>query len=189
MGVIRYLKGLFAPPPAYAPPRPDEGADKKLGSALLDNLIGVRAMFTDSGDLIIHEVQVCGVPCAVLMCEGMVNTQTFSEMFAEPLTRLEARKAGPDSVLDWVRIQCSARARQKEIHTFGEALPVHDVRLCRAAHRRDRGRFGLRHPGLLRAARSENRRGRPTCAAPARDFPRCCGPTCRCCGGGSNPPT
>ena len=120
MGVIRYLKGLFAPPPAYAPPRPDEGADKKLGSALLDNLIGVRAMFTDSGDLIIHEVQVCGVPCAVLMCEGMVNTQTFSEMFAEPLTRLRLEKPGPDSVLDWVRHQSLLAPDQKEIHTFGE---------------------------------------------------------------------
>ena len=120
MGVIRYLKGLSAPPPAYAPPRPDEGADKKLGSALLDNLIGVRAMFTDSGDLIIHEVQVCGVPCAVLMCEGMVNTQTFSEMFAEPLTRLRLEKPGPDSVLDWVRHQSLLAPDQKEIHTFGE---------------------------------------------------------------------
>lgn len=111
MGVIRYLKGLFAPPPAYAPPRPDEGADKKLGSALLDNLIGVRAMFTDSGDLIIHEVQVCGVPCAVLMCEGMVNTQTFSEMFAEPAHPPEARKARPRFGARLGAPPVSARAR------------------------------------------------------------------------------
>ena len=120
MGVIRYLKGLFAPPPAYAPPRPDGGADKRLGGVLLDNLIGVRAMFTDSGDLIIHEVRVCGVPCAVLMCEGMVDTQTFSEMFAEPLTRLKLENPGPEAVLDWVRHQSLLAPDQKEIHTFGE---------------------------------------------------------------------
>ena len=65
----------------------------------------MRAMFPDSGDLVIHELEVCGVPCAMLMCEGMVSTATFSKIFALPLTTVKLENPSPQAVFEWVRRQ------------------------------------------------------------------------------------
>ena len=80
----------------------------------------MRAMFPDSGDLVIHELEVCGVPCAMLMCEGMVSTATFSKIFALPLTTVKLENPSPQAVFEWVRRQSLMAPDQKEIHTYAE---------------------------------------------------------------------
>ncbi|RGX56689.1 MULTISPECIES: spore germination protein [Anaerotruncus] len=113
-------KNLFAPPQAYIPPQANDALEKKLESSLLERLIDVRAMFPDSGDLVIHELEVCGVPCAMLMCEGMVSTATFSKIFALPLTTVKLENPSPQAVFEWVRRQSLMAPDQKEIHTYAE---------------------------------------------------------------------
>ena len=120
MGFFRAVKALFSPGAAYQPPGEDPALAKPLSPSLLQNLIEVRALFGGSMDLVIHEVQVCGVDCAVLLCEGMVDTNVWSKMFALPLTNLRLEQPSPEAVLDWVRHQSLLAPDQKEIHTVGE---------------------------------------------------------------------
>ena len=74
-----------------------------MDRVLLQRLIDIRALCGGTGDLIVHELEVSGVSCAVVLCEGMVDTNTFSKMFALPLTSLSLLDASPQAVLTWVR--------------------------------------------------------------------------------------
>ena len=76
------------PNSAYQPPQPDTGLDRKLAPTLQQRLADLREMVGNTGDLIVNELTVCGIDCAVVMCEGMVATAVFAELFAEPLTAL-----------------------------------------------------------------------------------------------------
>lgn len=60
------------------------------------------------------------MPCAMLMCEGMVSTATFSKIFALPLTTVKLENPSPQAVFEWVRRQSLMAPDQKEIHTYAE---------------------------------------------------------------------
>ena len=62
------------PNSAYQPPQPDTGLDRKLAPTLQQRLADLREMVGNTGDLIVNELTVCGIDCAVVMCEGMVAT-------------------------------------------------------------------------------------------------------------------
>lgn len=121
MGIWNFLKSRPQPPAeAYAPPRTDSAADRKMDRVLLQRLIDIRALCGGTGDLIVHELEVSGVSCAVVLCEGMVDTNTFSKMFALPLTSLSLSDASPQAVLTWVRKHALLAPDQKEIYTYTE---------------------------------------------------------------------
>ena len=66
MGIWNFLKSRPQPPAeAYAPPRTDSAADRKMDRVLLQRLIDIRALCGGTGDLIVHELEVSGV---VLWC-------------------------------------------------------------------------------------------------------------------------
>ena len=101
MRLFHFIKSKFdAGLSAYEPPQEDPALSKKMGSDLMERVITIRQMFSDSGDLLIREVTISGVKCAVCMCEGMVNTNVFSKMFAQPLTNLTLEQATPQKLLE-----------------------------------------------------------------------------------------
>lgn len=121
MRLFHFIKSKFdAGLSAYEPPQEDPALSKKMGSDLMERVITIRQMFSDSGDLLIREVTISGVKCAVCMCEGMVNTNVFSKMFAQPLTNLTLEQATPQKLLEWVRSQSLLAPDQKEFYTYGE---------------------------------------------------------------------
>lgn len=120
MSLFKKIGAVFAPSGAYTQPEENPGLAKKLDAGLIKNLIEVRGMFANSGDLVINEVSVSGIDCAVLLCEGMVDTNVWSKMFAAPLTSLKLERAEPAAILDWVRHRSLMAPDQKEIRTFGE---------------------------------------------------------------------
>lgn len=111
---------LFSPDAAYAPPQKDPALQRELEMPLQVRLEEVRRLFSSSMDLIVHELMVCNVPCAVLLCEGLVDTQTFSELFAEPLTALQLENPSPQAVNEWVKTRSIMAPDQKEIKTYFE---------------------------------------------------------------------
>ena len=121
LGLFHSLKKrLFSPPEAYSPPESNPALERRMGNSLLQRLIDVRALFADSGDLVIHELEICGIPCAVLLCEGMVDTNVWSKMFAQPLTNLSLTDPSPEAVLDWIRHRSLLAPDQKEVLTYGD---------------------------------------------------------------------
>lgn len=116
----RIFEKAVSPGRAYAPPKGDEKLRQPLEASLRARLAHVRGLFDKSMDLIIHELNVCGVPCAILMCEGLVSTATLSEILARPLTNLRLSAPTPQRVHEWVRSESLMAPDQKEIRTYFE---------------------------------------------------------------------
>lgn len=70
--------------------------------------------------MIVHELEVSGIHCAVLLCEGMVDTNVFSKMFAAPLTGVKLEQPEHALLADWVRHHSLLAPDQKEFYTYGE---------------------------------------------------------------------
>ncbi len=122
---VKFLKDLknklLSPTAAYRPPQGQKGLEeKKLQPDLQTKLEQIRQLFGNSGDLVIHELEAGGVPCAVLICEGAIDTSTFSEIFARPLTQVRLEEQTPNALLCWVRRHSLMAPDQKEFKTYAE---------------------------------------------------------------------
>ena len=105
---------------AYVPPQADPQMQRQLGKDLLENVVTVRQLYSNSEDLVTRAVQVSGVSAQLLFCEGMVDNQAFAELVAEPLSNLELEDASAEGLQRWLRENAILAIDQKEFYTFGE---------------------------------------------------------------------
>ena len=80
----------------------------------------VRALSQNSTDLLERQIEVSGVPVAILMCEGMVNLQLFTQILVRPLTELSLENADGEAVARWVSRETVLSGDQKEFFTYDE---------------------------------------------------------------------
>lgn len=59
-----------------------------LTKSLEQNLHIIQHLTGSSADIVISRLTVCGIPCALLSCEGMCSSSGISEQIAEPLHKL-----------------------------------------------------------------------------------------------------
>ena len=62
--------------------------DEKLDFSLKDKIKRFKEITSGSSDLMINEVEICGVKTALLSCEGMMSTQVVTRLVLVPLTEL-----------------------------------------------------------------------------------------------------
>lgn len=117
---MHFFKRPLASGRTYEPPHGDSSLQIPLEASLADRLGHIRDRFDKSMDLVIHELSVCGIPCAVLMCEGLVSTGTLSEILARPLTSLTMDSPAPEKIHEWVLSDSLMAPDQKEIKTYFE---------------------------------------------------------------------
>ncbi len=88
---------------------------------LTANIIHIRTKFSNSTDLQIREITLCGFPVAMLACEAMVNSQVLSTMVVGPLKQM---KLGPDAkpqdVMHYAESESILAMEQKQVHTYEE---------------------------------------------------------------------
>lgn len=92
----------------------------RLNRDLMENMIKVRALSQNSTDLLERQIEVSGVPVAILMCEGMVNLQLFTQILVRPLTELSLENADGEAVARWVSRETVLSGDQKEFFTYDE---------------------------------------------------------------------
>lgn len=92
----------------------------RLNRDLMENMVKVRALSQNSTDLLERQIEVSGVPVAILMCEGMVNLQLFTQILVRPLTELSLENADGEQVARWVSRQTVLSGDQKEFFTYDE---------------------------------------------------------------------
>ena len=78
-------------------------ADTLLYNELEKNILKIRQLFGNSSDFLDRQIEICGAKAALIMCEGMVSSQVYSEMLAEPLTNLKLEKSGAQALAEWIR--------------------------------------------------------------------------------------
>ena len=86
----------------------------------MENMVKVRALSQNSTDLLERQIEVSGVPVAILMCEGMVNLQLFTQILVRPLTELSLENADGEAVARWVSRETVLSGDQKEFFTYDE---------------------------------------------------------------------
>lgn len=92
----------------------------RLNRDLMENMVKVRALSQNSTDLLERQIEVSGVPVAILMCEGMVNLQLFTQILVRPLTELSLENADGEAVARWVSRETVLSGDQKEFFTYNE---------------------------------------------------------------------
>ncbi len=92
----------------------------RLNRDLMENMVKVRALSQNSTDLLERQIEVSGVPVAILMCEGMVNLQLFTQILVRPLTELSLENADGEAVARWVSRETVLPGDQKEFFTYDE---------------------------------------------------------------------
>lgn len=92
----------------------------RLNRDLMENMVKVRALSQNSTDLLERQIEVSGVPVAILMCEGMVNLQLFTQILVRPLTELSLENADGEAVARWVSRETVLSGDQKEFFTYDE---------------------------------------------------------------------
>lgn len=92
----------------------------RLNRDLMENMVKVRALSQNSTDLLERQIEVSGVPVAILMCEGMINLQLFTQILVRPLTELSLENADGEAVARWVSRETVLSGDQKEFFTYDE---------------------------------------------------------------------
>ena len=92
----------------------------RLNRDLMENMVKVRALSQNSTDLLERQIEVSGVPVAILMCEGMVNLQLFTQILVRPLIELSLENADGEAVARWVSRETVLSGDQKEFFTYDE---------------------------------------------------------------------
>ena len=111
--------GLRDASPAARDRQPQAGKGP-FKSGFNGKYVKVRALSQNSTDLLERQIEVSGVPVAILMCEGMVNLQLFTQILVRPLTELSLENADGEAVARWVSRETVLSGDQKEFFTYDE---------------------------------------------------------------------
>ena len=66
---------------SYKKPQSPEYENEKLKIDLLDNIINIRKICSNSDDITIQKIKVSGIECAIITCEGMYDLKSTAELF------------------------------------------------------------------------------------------------------------
>lgn len=95
-------------------------AKTRLDKDLMENMVKIRAFTQNTTDLLERQIEVSGVKVAILMCEGMINLQLFTQIMVRPLSSLEIQDADGEAVAHWVSKRTVLSGDQKEFFTYDE---------------------------------------------------------------------
>ncbi len=95
-------------------------AQTRLQKDLTENMIKIRAFSQNSSDLLDRQIEVSGVKVALLMSEGMVNSQIFMQTMVRPLCELKLENADGDAIASWVSKNVVLSGEQKEFFTYDD---------------------------------------------------------------------
>lgn len=94
--------------------------EQRISPNLLENMVALRSMCDNSSDIQDRQIFICGVKVAILMCEGMVSMQTFTESMMDPLMKLNIPNCTGQMLAEWVAQRTVFSGDQKEFYTYGE---------------------------------------------------------------------
>lgn len=79
--------------------KPTELKNQTILPDLSDNLTRIKDIAGGSSDLLINEIEVCGIKVALMCCEGMLSTSTITELILHPLMNIKLETPSPAALL------------------------------------------------------------------------------------------
>lgn len=81
----------------------DDYENRYLPADLNTLLKETREIMGQTTDLMIEEVNICGINCALLCCEAMASTANMTQLLFEPLMKLRLEGSLPEELMEHVR--------------------------------------------------------------------------------------
>ncbi len=106
---------------AYRVVEPADG-NKILDKSLTDLTVRVRAVASNTDDLLIHRHTANGCEMAVIMFEGLVANLQVSDLLLRPLAHIPPEANTSEKLLAWLRGDVLLASDKKEVRTYGELL-------------------------------------------------------------------
>lgn len=96
-----------------------------INSSLEENLKYLKDVFSNSADLTIRNVKVCGSSAAVVTMEGMVNKQILAVSVMNPFLKLEfSQDTSNKTRYEYIRDNVLATSEQMELEDFNKTLEL-----------------------------------------------------------------
>lgn len=75
----------------------------KLSASLSENIETIKKIVGGSSDLLVNEVTISGVSCALICCEGMVSTDTIAELILRPFIQIDLGETDGNELFSYIK--------------------------------------------------------------------------------------
>lgn len=82
--------------------KPTELKNQTILPNLSDNLKKIKEISGGTSDLMVNEIQICGVNSAIMSCEGMVSTDVVTDLIFHPIMNLKLENPSPAELLSHI---------------------------------------------------------------------------------------
>lgn len=97
--------------------------DVHLTSSVSENILALRTVLGNTMDLNVMDIEINGVPCALVTIENMVSTDAMSELIFRPMMGLEGGEADThEKIMDFIARRSLMTAERIMVYTFGETV-------------------------------------------------------------------
>lgn len=102
----------------YQPKNLEPDTNHTLSKSLQENIVNMRSYCSNTTDFLDRSIQVSGVNVSVLMLEGMINMDLFTQIMVKPLSKLEIPDCTGEKLADWVSKYAIFAGDQKEVYNY-----------------------------------------------------------------------
>lgn len=102
------------------PPNLEPQTNRQLSSNLQENIVNIRSFCSNTADFLERPFKVSGVEISVLMLEGMVNIELYTQLIVRPLMDLDIPDCDGKKLDEWITNYAVFAGDQKEFHTYKE---------------------------------------------------------------------
>lgn len=97
--------------------------DVHLASSVSENILALRTLLGNTMDLNVMDIEINGVPCALVTIENMVSASAMSEPYLPPDDGLEGGEADThEKIMDFITSRSLMTAERIMVYTFGETV-------------------------------------------------------------------
>ena len=93
--------------------------DNQLSASLIDNLICLRKLFSNSSDFITKETNICNQNIAIIYCEGMINLQLLEPLIINPINKI-INQPDPKSLFKALENNIIISNNNNNLFTYGK---------------------------------------------------------------------
>lgn len=106
-----------------AKPSPENFKNLKIDSSLQTNINNIKSIMSESSDLMVNEIVISGISCAIFACEAMVSTQMSTMLLFHPLMdiKLENNKTA-GGLYDYIDKRCLLSYNKIKVDTYGQMI-------------------------------------------------------------------
>ncbi len=87
------------------------------------NIVNIRSLMRNTGDLTIKNASVGQVPVSILFCEGQINTNQMANLLFRPLSDIGNReKLPPQQIMDMIQNELFVAGEQKQVTDYDQLV-------------------------------------------------------------------